>query len=142
PGQMTATINVYDGRSYMSFGEDDVQGRLFMSFDNPGPAMEWRLHDGVPVAMILRFKLGGLSVDGEDNAQGNVLVVHRLVSERGSACLVGWVDARANKGANEMAREIADAAPAFRCGTDNPHTFGEITPLVAQEAEARGLERL
>ncbi|EFL88081.1 hypothetical protein [Ahrensia sp. R2A130] len=142
PGQMTATINVYDGRSYMSFGEDDVRERLFMSFDHPGPAMEWRLHDGVPVAMILRFKLGGLSVGGNDNVQGNVLVVHRLVSKAGSSCLVGWVDASANKAANEMAREMADAAAAFRCGTDKPHTFGERSPLIEMEAEAAGLEPL
>ncbi|MEN0041681.1 MAG: hypothetical protein AAF764_10150 [Pseudomonadota bacterium] len=146
PKGFTATIHAYDGRSFMQFGDDfgegEMLGRTFMSFDMPGPAMEWRLHDGVPVAMILRFKIGGLSAPGVKDGRGNVLVIHRLPGLGGPACHVAWVDAIANKNANEMAREVADAAPSFRCGTDKPHTFGEVTPIVAFEAESLGLDRL
>jgi hypothetical protein len=36
-------------------------------------------------------------------------------------CHIGYIDARANPNANELAREIADMhARSFRCATDKP----------------------
>ena len=56
-------------------------------------------------------------------ASGRVLVVTRL--DPGGSCHVGYVDARANPDANELARKLADErARTFKCGTDKRIVVG------------------
>jgi hypothetical protein len=43
----------------------------------------------------------------------------------GGVCHVGYVDARANPDANELARKLADEkARTFRCGIDKAQSVG------------------
>jgi hypothetical protein len=51
---------------------------------------------------------------------------------RGDVCHAGYVDARANADANELARRMADkTARSFRCGVDKPAVAGAVTPGLA-----------
>ena len=92
--------------------------------------VEWRIEtppDGKPrpFATILRWNVK-LESDERDTT-GRVLVVTRLGS--GGVCHVGYVDARANPNANELAQQLADErARGFRCGTDKPLVAGKVMP--------------
>jgi hypothetical protein len=56
-----------------------------------------------------------------------VLVVTRLGP--GGVCHVGYVDARANPNANELAQQLADEkARSFKCGADKPIVTGKVMP--------------
>jgi hypothetical protein len=59
--------------------------------------------------------------------RGEVLVVMRLGP--GGVCHVGYVDARQNANASELARTIVDRhARLFRCGKDKPIVLGAKGP--------------
>lgn len=59
-------------------------------------------------------------------ARNRVLVVPRLGP--GGVCHVGYVDARANPNANELAQQFADEhARAFQCGKDKPVVSGKTS---------------
>ncbi|MEO0909498.1 MAG: hypothetical protein AAFX96_03895, partial [Pseudomonadota bacterium] len=46
--------------------------------------------------------------------------------ENPTSCVVGYVDARANKGANVLARKLADErAESFVCASDKPQIIGK-----------------
>jgi hypothetical protein len=61
---------------------------------------------------------------------GKVLVVTRLSPD--GTCQIGYVDARANADANELARKIADEhARDFHCGKDEPIVLGKTDPDLA-----------
>jgi hypothetical protein len=65
--------------------------------------------------------------DKGDPIRGEVLVVTRLPP--GAVCHVGYVDGRANRNANELAREIADKhAREFRCRKDAAVVLGATGP--------------
>ena len=71
---------------------------------------------------------------------GDVLVVTRL-GPRG-VCHVGYVDALANRDANEIARRIADEkARAFRCDADKPVIVGATGPGFSSTSQAERIER-
>ena len=92
--------------------------------------IEWRLEkqqDGKarPFAAIARWNVARAADNLQKNGKvsGRVLVVTRLGP--GAVCHVGYVDARANANANDLAREIADKhAHAFECGKDKPVILG------------------
>ena len=68
--------------------------------------------------------------DDERDTTGRVLVVTRLGP--GGVCHVGFVDARANPNANELAQQLADErARGFRCGADKPIVAGKVMPRLA-----------
>ena len=47
----------------------------------------------------------------------------------GGVCHVGYVDARANANANELAQQLADQkARGFKCGADKPNVAGKVMP--------------
>jgi hypothetical protein len=47
----------------------------------------------------------------------------------GGVCHVGYVNARANPDANELARELADEkARTFKCGVDRAESAGNRPP--------------
>lgn len=107
----------------------------FESFNSINEKIEWRLMDGVPFATILRWTV---SFDGSDEAneedKGSVLVISKVGQPGvGEACIVGYVDARANENANELAREVADSVTVdFQCRVDEPEFHGEqgfLTPI-------------
>ena len=92
--------------------------------------IEWRIETPAngeprPFATILRWNVK-LESDERDTT-GRVLVVTRLGP--GAVCHVGYVDARANPTANELAQKLADEnARGFKCGTDKPIVAGKVMP--------------
>ena len=96
----------------------------FSAFNSTGPTIEWRIEtDGdvkVPFATIHRWFV---SADPENPDKSvEVLAIEKVgqVTDR-SGCVVGYVVASGNAGANEAARRIADQrARAFECGADEP----------------------
>jgi hypothetical protein len=51
-----------------------------------------------------------------------VLVVTQLVE--GNSCHIAYIDALANKNANELAREAADKSGDFDCASDEVEIIG------------------
>lgn len=98
----------------------------FSSFNSVGDTVEWRLVDRVPRAAILRW-LVDFDGSGDPETRGQVLVVSKVAQPGvGEGCVVGYVDARANDDANELARMIADdMAEAFTCRVDEPEFHGK-----------------
>jgi hypothetical protein len=61
-------------------------------------------------------------------ADGQVLAVLRIDPREAEACAAAYVDARANKNANRLARDTADRmAPTFLCDSDKPAVVGAAT---------------
>ena len=80
----------------------------FGGFNSTSDTIEWRIEDGdrgpKPFATIHRWTVSDINGDGEIQ----VLVVEKVAQPGGDGCVVGYVVATGNKGANEQAREIAD----------------------------------
>jgi hypothetical protein len=93
--------------------------------------VEWRIERPAagkprPFATILRWNVMTPQDREKDTAKatGRVLVVTRLGP--GGSCHVGYVDARANPDANELARKLADEhARRFKCGKDKRIVAGK-----------------
>lgn len=121
-----------DQRMYVSFGkkaaDEPAAGETLGPFnDFYKGVIEWRLADGKPFATIMRWNYKTPAETEKDTAHGRALVVTRLPP--GAVCHVGYVDARANPNANELAREIADKyARNFVCGRDKPVVLGKAGP--------------
>lgn len=100
----------------------------FGPFNSTGKKIEWRLDEnGRPIAAILRYFIS----DPEGSANGGqVLVVSRVAQpEDGLSCVVGYVDARSNRNANELARKVADEDAAdFACGYNEAAWHGKRGP--------------
>ncbi len=135
-------IDVYlsagDQRMQVSFGRnaprEPAARQTFPAFNSVYKGtIEWRsetLPSGKAraFATILRWNVK-LESDERDTT-GRVLVVTRLGP--GGVCHVGYVDARANPNANEMAQKIADErARTFKCDTDKPVVAGKVLPGLA-----------
>ncbi len=95
-------------------------------FNTLGPRLEWRLSNAsgrwLPIATIVRYHTADAET-GED--KGQVLVVTQLAE--GNTCHIAYVDALANKDANELAREAADKAGDFDCTSEEAETIGEFS---------------
>ena len=121
-----------DLRHSVQFGYVDTgENRIWQSFtqwNRVSDTIEWRLRDGVPVAAILRWFIENTDDAGsaDPNRVGQVLVVSRVGQEAGrQACVVAYVDALANRNANQLARDLADSLAAeFTCGTDRAEFHG------------------
>lgn len=99
----------------------------FGNWNRVNTTVEWRLLDGKPFAAIIRFFLD-IPDDNGGFKRGQVLVVNKVATEAngGNGCMVGAVDARANKDANVMAREVADTrARGHDCFLD-PQFYGNV----------------
>lgn len=113
-------------------GEMAPEWESFAGFNNTGPTIEWRiLVDGnrrTPVATIHRWFVANADETEKDI---EVLVVERvgqLLQREG--CVMGYVVATGNEGANEKARRIADEqAFDFACGADQPVIDAGTVPL-------------
>jgi hypothetical protein len=118
-----------DLRFFVSYGlrstEEKAAAQTPPPFNRLGPKIEWRLSNAEggwkPFATILRFYVA----DAEDSSkEGQILVVTKL--EPGATCHVAYIDALANEGANELARDAADdLAPEFDCESD-PEIVGDF----------------
>ena len=137
---LAVTLAAGDQRMYVSYGDwgdDDIAlSQTLPGFNDAySGTVEWRLERGrdgklQPFATILRWNAVTASDQADDKASvtptGRVLVVTRLGP--GGVCHVGYVDARANSDANELARRIADDyARSFRCGEDKRIVLGTVS---------------
>jgi hypothetical protein len=134
------TLSAGDQRMYVTYGrasksEDLASTQTFPGFNNVySGTVEWRgeARPGgkiKPFATILRWNR--MTERDQETARGPVVSTGRtLVVTRlgpGGVCHVGYVDARANANANELARKIADeSARDFRCGVDQPRILGVV----------------
>lgn len=102
----------------------------FGEFNQIGKTVEWRLNNTQPVAAILRWHIENTNPQTgmqDEQHRGQVLVISTVAGSHrpDHACVVGYVDARANKNANALARNIADfLAAQFRCGIDVAEFYG------------------
>jgi hypothetical protein len=109
----------------------DEAGETFSAFNHVGKKIEWRLGaDGRPTATILRWFIENTNPDtgSVDKAlTGQVLVVSKAATDDDPmGCVAGYVDALANPGPNDLARQVADEiAPGFACGVDRPTYHGK-----------------
>ncbi len=122
-----------DLRQMVEFGFVGDQDRGWVSFgewNQIGKTIEWRLNDGRPFATILRWFIENIdNRTGTSNkrVKGQVLVISKVGQPNEfEACVVGYVDARANSDANTIARNVTDTVgPQFRCGFDLPRFYGK-----------------
>jgi len=126
-------IGAQDARTHLSFGpkpwdEKASQETLLRPNKFDGSLIEWRL-DGErkAFAAITLWKAQRPSDRPFEPYTGAILVVTRLGP--GGVCHVGYVDARLNRRADALAREIADRrARAFQCGKDRAIIAGKREP--------------
>lgn len=136
-----AGVEVYllyqDARDFLSYGRRGK--RETNVFGAGGPiggireTLEWRGRKDAkgalqPFATIARMAFENRNVDRAD--WWSLLIVTRLAPALKDSCVIGYVDARANSDANEIARRVADqwAADAARpCPTpDDVSMVGKI----------------
>ncbi|MEM9331752.1 MAG: hypothetical protein AAGA53_10525 [Pseudomonadota bacterium] len=121
-----------DLRQMVRFGHLSAvigQWESFGQFNRVNTTVEWRLKDDKPYATILRWFIENSNSNGEidPSLEGQVLVVSRVADhEHPISCVVGYVDARANSNANEIARKIADTkAATFQCTKEQAEFHGK-----------------
>ncbi len=111
-----------DLRMFVSFGaaaeNERAAGQTLPNFNTINETLEWRLKNGRPFATILRW-----FIDNPDGGKpGNILIVTQLVP--GATCQIARIDARANKNANEKARQAADLLAGNYDCSQEPQTLG------------------
>ena len=130
-GGMAVVIQDIDARIMVSYGAralmEPAASATFGPLNSIGDTIEWRIAQikgkSAPFATILRWRLAPPDEKG-DPKPFDVLVVTRLGT--GNVCHVAYVDAQANRDANELARKAADeAARKFRCGADKAQLLGK-----------------
>lgn len=125
-----------DLRQMVEYGFITAGDRGWVSFsewNRINDTIEWRLDSKRPVATIARWFIENIDDTGSANKalEGQVLVISK-VGQPGEfdACVVGYVDAKANPNANALARQVADTLAArFRCGEDPAVFHGQRGPL-------------
>ncbi len=122
-----------DLRQMVRFGHIanlEGQWESFGQFNQVNETIEWRLRNGIPFAAILRWFIENSGPDGVPAKKylGQVLVVSKVATPGDPhSCVVGYVDARANKNANVLARNVADqVTDDFVCGRDTPKYRGSV----------------
>lgn len=127
----------------VEFSEGDLRQSLFLghlgtwskkghwesfgSFNHIAGTIEWIVQGKVAKAAITRFIIENANAGGEvDKAsRGEVLVIFKVGQMGdGEACTVGYVDARANPGSNDLARKVAAEVSKFRCRADEAKWHG------------------
>lgn len=109
----------------------------FGPFNQMGGTAEWIVEGKVAKSAIMRFLIENPNpATGEiDKAfQGQVLVVYKVGQKgEGEACMVGFVDARANPNPNELARKVAaEEVKDFACRLNEPQWHGIKGPLAGE----------
>lgn len=132
PGYKGYPLMVQEGdlRFSLSYGfnidQNNAGFQTLPPFNNLGSKLEWRLSNAsgrwFPIATIVRYHTADPET-GED--KGQVLVVSQIAD--GNSCHIAYVDALANKDANELARQAADKAGDFNCMTDEVEVIGTFS---------------
>lgn len=136
-------FNEFDVRQSTYFGHLsqeilDGAGETFAAFNHIGDKIEWRLDDrGVPRATILRYTIENMNPETSEPDKafyGQILVVSRVGQpEDKTGCVTAYIDALANKDANDMARQLADEqAPSFACGREKPVFHGKVGKKISE----------
>jgi hypothetical protein len=121
-GDVPVFLTEGDLRFDADFGVKNEYWQSYGPFNHPHDVIEWRLHDGLPFATILRFHLD-TGMTGTDADRTQVLLVSKVGTESEPGCAIGSVDAAVEQ-ANGVARGVAANAAQFECGTDSPVAVG------------------
>jgi hypothetical protein len=113
------------GRNRTAAAREPAAQVWYHPFNSSAHTVEWRTADGKPFAIIQRWLMadnGDLDKSGRPTDKP-MLAVTRLPP--GPVCHVAYVDAQANRDANELARKAADEfARGFQCGKDEVKVIG------------------
>lgn len=102
-----------DGRFDVDAGIKNGDFATISAFNEIGDTIEWRLRDGVPFAVIFRYR----DVSMESSPR-SVLAVETIGSDGVPGCRVAQIDASTAE-ANQRARKIADTeAAGFDCASE------------------------
>jgi hypothetical protein len=139
-GNVPVRLSAVDQRMQVTFGngkDDLASSQTFPGFNDVYEGtVEWRIEKTAgrarPFATILRWNVVTPTdrdkATSPSKASGRVLVVTRLGP--GGVCHVGYVDAKANPDANQLARKLADeTARTFKCGKDKRIVLGKVGDL-------------
>lgn len=117
-------ISEDDLRTSVAYGKPGLvnEWQSFTDFNHVGETIEWRRMDDLrPYAAIQRWFVSHGSADPRQ-----VLVISTVAAAGEQSCMVGLVDASANRDANRLARRVADEkARRFRCARDEPKYYGD-----------------
>ncbi|MDO9306641.1 MAG: PqqD family protein [Mesorhizobium sp.] len=104
----------------------------FTGFNHAGDTIEWRLESGVPVATIRRwFVSPGTDDKGDPLPEVQVLVISKVGQKgAGDACVVGYVEATANKDANVLSRKVADEVVLLNVKTSDYYSMNPTGVMV------------
>ena len=107
-----------------------------------GKTIEWRglkTNKGFqPYATIVRLLMKDPESD-KPEADGQVLAVMRFDPREAEACAMAFIDARANKDPNGLARSTADRlGPEFDCRSEKPRVIGAKSRWTAELMKPRG----
>lgn len=117
-GETALLVEEGDGRFDVDAGVKNDRFETLAAFNDLGETFEWRLRDGVPVAVIFRYR------DATPEGQGRtVLAVEKVGTASVPGCRVAQV-AGAAPDANEAARDLADTSPGFVCGRNAVELVG------------------
>jgi hypothetical protein len=122
-GDLREVVSV--GRTRKTASDEPAAAAFFGPFSSTTTTIEWRHpKGGTPFAIIQRWHLADNDDPGPDNRPRSkqMLVVTRL--SPGPVCHIAYIDVKANPDANEIAREAANKARDFRCGTDKVRVEG------------------
>lgn len=112
--------------------QGEMAWESFASFNATGPTIEWRIEKKgdveIPFATIHRWFVSDPDDVDDQDEQIEVLVVEKVGQfEERQGCIVGYVVATGNPGANEQARRIADSqARWFACGDQPVVEAGDV----------------
>lgn len=107
-----------DGRMDLNAGVRNDRFQSLGAFNSIGDSVEWRMKDGVPFAIIFRYR-----DDSEQGGGRTVLAVERIGTANQPGCRVAQL-AGSTHDANARARAIADSeASGFDCAA-NPRIIG------------------
>jgi len=112
------------GATVAAAAKEPAASQGFRTFNRVHDTIEWRGVKGeAPFAIIQRWRLNDPMKFEDASGVVGLLVVTRLPP--GPVCHVAYIDVKANRDANELARQAADdLARDFRCGSDKAHIVG------------------
>lgn len=118
-GELPLIVEEGDGRFDVDAGPKNEAFETIGAFNSLGDAVEWRLNNGMPFAIIFRYQ------DATPEAKGRtVLAVEKVGTTALPGCRVAQV-AGDVPDANQVARDIADTNAAdFTCGTSEMAVVG------------------
>jgi len=129
-GTIAVDVERFDDRMMVSYPAPACPAapQTFLSFNEAGSKIEWRLRGGRPFAAILRFNVSG---NGSLNIARSWLVVSKIIP--GRSCPIAYI-AGDRPDANTIARQMADsyADRGFECGVDAPRIMSARSIALAQ----------